>query len=230
MADDKKAAPPSGGGWDWVDFAGLAILVIAAIEVLRRIWNAITLRVDVPATPDAAFDVAEQGIANFSVYSAFPVFSTLALIISFILLALCVYFLMKINSLMDKLKAREDTPATEDIKIREPIEIKTRQNERWEEVQNLVRSNSESMWRLAILEADILLGEMLDTLGYSGEDIGEKLKAATRNEFETLDRAWEAHKVRNKIAHEGSEYALTHAEANRVVGLYQEVFEEFKFI
>lgn len=84
-------------------------------------------------------------------------------------------------------------------------------------------------WRLAILEADNLLSDLLKTLPYTGETVGEKLTNADRKKFTTLEDAWEAHKVRNKIAHEGSEYKLSEHEARKVIGLYKNVFQEFNF-
>ncbi|MBI1975430.1 MAG: hypothetical protein HYS59_00320 [Candidatus Vogelbacteria bacterium] len=103
-------------------------------------------------------------------------------------------------------------------------------NERWVEVESHVGSDNSSDWRIAILEADAMLDELLDLLGYSGESLGEKLKIVRRGDFKTLDDAWEAHKVRNILAHEGSAYQLSHRQAKRVIDLYRRVFEEFNYI
>lgn len=101
---------------------------------------------------------------------------------------------------------------------------------RWVQIQENMRSSNSSNWRTAILEADIILYEMLDRIGYAGDSIGEKLKNADRNAFRTLDDAWRAHKVRNSIAHEGASYQLSKSEAENTIGLYRKVFEEFYFI
>lgn len=103
-------------------------------------------------------------------------------------------------------------------------------NPRWQRVLNHIESGEEGEWRLAILECDIILGEMLERMGYHGETIGDKLKSVEPSDFATLDKAWEAHKVRNMIAHEGANFALSEREARRAVGLYKDVFEEFHFI
>ena len=85
-------------------------------------------------------------------------------------------------------------------------------------------------WRLCILEADIMLSEMLNKLNYKGDTIGDKLKTAAKGDFQTLDFAWEAHKIRNAIAHEGADFSLPQLEAKRVINLYKAVFEEFYYI
>jgi hypothetical protein len=103
------------------------------------------------------------------------------------------------------------------------------QNTRLAIIDAHMATQNELEWRLAILEADNLLSELLKTLPYSGETVGERLTNADRKKFTTLEDAWEAHKVRNKIAHEGSEYKLTEREARKVIGLYKNVFAEFNF-
>ncbi len=101
---------------------------------------------------------------------------------------------------------------------------------RWARVMEHAASPDEHQWRLAILEADIMLNELLDLKGYKGETMSEKMKRVNPADFHSIDDAWEAHKVRNKVAHEGSESPLTEREKNRVIGLYKRIFEEFGFI
>jgi len=101
---------------------------------------------------------------------------------------------------------------------------------KWQEVLAYVDSENPSDWRQAILEADIMLEEMLDAMTYDGEGVGEKLKQASKAEFTTLDKAWEAHKVRNAVAHEGASYRITQREARRVTELFRQVFQEFSYI
>ena len=101
---------------------------------------------------------------------------------------------------------------------------------RWRRIVEEAGSETEQNWRLAILEADIMLGEVLDNLSLPGETIGDKLKAVERSDFTTVDLAWEAHKIRNQIAHEGSSFLLNQRETKRILSLYQAVFEEFHII
>jgi hypothetical protein len=51
-----------------------------------------------------------------------------------------------------------------------------------------------------------------------------------KGDFKTLDAAWEAHKIRNAIAHEGSDFVLSQRESKRVIGLYEMVFNEFNYV
>jgi hypothetical protein len=103
-------------------------------------------------------------------------------------------------------------------------------NPKWRRVLAHIESQNESDWKLAIIEADIMLDEILDKLHLPGETIGEKMKVVEKSDFNTIDNAWEAHKIRNEIAHEGGDYVLTQHEARRVIALYQSVFEEFQIL
>ena len=73
--------------------------------------------------------------------------------------------------------------------------------QRWEKINAHLHSEKESDWRLAVLEADIMLDEFVTNLGYQGDSLGEKLKRIEKSDFTTLYSAWEAHALRNKIAH-----------------------------
>lgn len=101
---------------------------------------------------------------------------------------------------------------------------------RWRRVMDHANSPDEHQWRLAILEADIMLNELLDILGYRGETMGDKLKSVNRAQFNTIDQAWEAHRVRNRVAHESAENPLNEREKNAVIAMYASVFREFELI
>ncbi len=103
-------------------------------------------------------------------------------------------------------------------------------NAQWERVVRMVNTTIESDWRRAILEADIMLGDLLHAQGYRGQNIGDMLKEANPIQFTTLDMAWSAHKIRNHVAHGGEGFVLTDREAKGTIDLYRKVFEEFDYI
>lgn len=103
-------------------------------------------------------------------------------------------------------------------------------NPKWVQIEKNMQSHNMSEWRVAILEADILLYEMLSQMGYGGNSIGEMLKNVDKANFVTLDDAWRAHRIRNIIAHEGANYELSRDEAERTIRLYKRVFDEFYFV
>ena len=103
-------------------------------------------------------------------------------------------------------------------------------NEKWQRIVDFVNTDNPTEWRHAVIEADVMLEELLRTLGYQGDSVGELLKAIDKSDFLSLDAAWEAHKVRNSIAHAGGDFQLNERETRRTISLFETVFQEFKII
>jgi len=100
---------------------------------------------------------------------------------------------------------------------------------RWQRIEALYNQGGESNWRQAILDADIMLDDMLTHQGYRGDTIGEKLKSIEPSDFTGLQYAWAAHKVRNEIAHKGQDFILTEREAKQAMRWFKAVFAEFHY-
>jgi len=103
-------------------------------------------------------------------------------------------------------------------------------NEHWIKTIHYLFSEHPNDWKLAVIEADTMLDVLLGELGFKGESLGEKLKSATQDKFKDLTVAWEVHNIRNKIAHEGADFELSHHEAKRVIAIYEQIFRNFGFI
>jgi len=116
------------------------------------------------------------------------------------------------------------------LKEKESQGIGTFKNERWKKVLDYLFSINENDWKLAIIEADSMLFDLLTQLGFKGENLGDKLKEANTGNFRSLNSAWEVHNIRNKIAHEGSSFVISLHEAKRVISLYEQIFQEFGYI
>ncbi len=75
----------------------------------------------------------------------------------------------------------------------------------------------------AIMQADILLDKAMEFKGIPGATMGDRLKGATSQlSKSTLDMAWEAHRVRNRLAHELN-YHISESEARQVLGQFKAV-------
>jgi hypothetical protein len=85
-------------------------------------------------------------------------------------------------------------------------------------------------WKVGIIELDGILRDVLKEKGYPGETVADQLRGGETRPFASLENAWEAHKVRNRIAHDGMAFTMDKHEARRVYGLYKTVFEEFKLL
>jgi len=183
------------------------------------------------STPLSAWDVPGL-LANASSASvadglmhAWFIFSVIAIAVSVPFLAVVVYCGIRILQIRHR-----ERLGFEAVRKTVKLEDVPKTQLRWNHVLDEANADTPEKWRLAILEADIMLGELLDLRGYRGETMAEKMKQVDRINFNTIDLAWEAHKARNKIAHEGASHQLSAREARRVIDLYERVFKEFKYV
>lgn len=70
----------------------------------------------------------------------------------------------------------------------------------WQKIEQL-QNQGDTGWQLAIFEADKLLDHALKDAGFPGNTMGDRLKDARRT-FRNNDHVWQAHKLRNRLAHE----------------------------
>ncbi len=103
-------------------------------------------------------------------------------------------------------------------------------NPKWELVEKYYNSGNQSDWRIAIIEADILLFEVLQTSGFKGNTVGEMLKNANVAQLQTLQIAWKSHLIRNRLAHEGASLQLTRHMVEEAIEGFRAVFNELNFI
>ena len=153
------------------------------------------------------------------------VFSLISIAISIPFLAVAVYCWIRIAQIRRRerlaVRAAQRTVKEQDI---------PRTQLRWSRIEEQAGSSNPESWRLAILEADIMLSELLDLQGYRGETVADKMKQVDRAQFNSIDAAWEAHKVRNRVAHEGMTSDLNPREVRRVIELYKRALKEFRYI
>lgn len=159
-------------------------------------------------------------------YEYWPELMSIATVISILCFIAFWYIYQKMKEVKEKDREVFDTVLSSEINI----DGQPPKNKRWERILDYINSESQTEWRLAILDADIILEKMLTKSGYHGEGTGEKLKQVERSDFLTIDKAWEAHKIRNAIAHDGSDVILTKRMAKKAIDLYRQVFEEFEYI
>ncbi|MEK7580288.1 MAG: hypothetical protein AAB465_01595 [Patescibacteria group bacterium] len=97
---------------------------------------------------------------------------------------------------------------------------------KWEEIEGMSLGNDASA-KLAILEADKLIDGVLKIMSFGGSTMGERLKAACYR-YPDLTDVWEAHKIRNLIAHEN--YQLYPKTAARAINIFYHALKELGII
>jgi hypothetical protein len=71
----------------------------------------------------------------------------------------------------------------------------------WANVVKRVNSGTQEGLRLSILEADALVDYFLKRNGFAGEHMADRLSVISSQEVKSLERLWQAHRLRNELAH-----------------------------
>jgi hypothetical protein len=166
---------------------------------------------------------AKKGFLNFWEWLGSSGLKIFLIIFSFALLIGIVIIIYKIF----RLKKEKITHALDFIPKEESKELRT---SKWDVIKKKMDSDTPSDWKMAIIEADSIIDEIFKTIGFGGETLGERLKAVESSDFENLQGVWEAHKVRNKIAHEGDKFNINKEEAKNALEKYEKALKELKYI
>jgi uncharacterized membrane protein len=157
-----------------------------------------------------------------TLYGWWQVYSVFALILSAVFLYGIIYARIRINELGAK---QHEILHAEEIKWKQ-LHVKPESYGKLALVEQHAASDNPNDWRLAIIEADIMLEELLLEHHIPGGTIGERLKHMSHSTLHSLDDAWAAHKVRNEIAHKGGDFILTKRLVNETIAKYRRVFDE----
>lgn len=181
-------------------------------------------------TPLLQFFFGEAGLFSFvSIAGAADVLAVLwtVLVVAGYLAALFfLYFFIYASIGIGKLSAIESARVAAHEKAFAIKRDGVVQSGRFVQVRAHVDSENPNDWKHAIIEADIILDKALKQLGYAGVSLGERLRSITPTMLASIDDAWEAHKVRNHLAHSGPDFVLTHKLARETILRYERVLTE----
>ncbi len=219
MADAK--GPPGGGGKKpggppkpgAAPQKGVLIEVIVAFVVLAVI---------LPILWAMFSSSGGWGIPTF-LSDAYAFLKTVATIVCMIALVIIVYAFMRISEISKEEAKKLGLELSWDSERKQ-------KNVRWERVEQYMTSLNPSDWKIAILEADNILDDIVERIGYKGATLGERLKNIEASDFPYLEEAWQAHKLRNALAHKGTDYELSKSEAEQAINIYHRVFTALGYL
>lgn len=191
---------------------GEIILFIVAIILLSSVAGFVV----------SFFSADGGGVKDFFL-RVYEFVTTVSTIISMLALVIAVYAFMRIGEL-----ASEETKKL-GLALNWNSE-KKQKNVRWERVENYMTSLNPSDWKIAILEADNILDQVVERMGYQGTTLGERMKNIEASDFPYLDDAWTAHKTRNAIAHKGTDYEINRSDAEQTINIYHRIFKELGYL
>lgn len=102
-----------------------------------------------------------------------------------------------------------------------------RMEKNWKKIVARIDTGLESEYKLAVIEADNMLNEILKKMGYGGESLGESLEKLTAATLPDIEGIREAHQVRNNIIHDPN-YKLSLNEARRLLDIFEKAFKDLE--
>jgi len=90
----------------------------------------------------------------------------------------------------------------------------------WDRIKKRVESGAESDYKLAIIDADDFLVEVLDNRGFEGKDFLETINKAGRLIAPILNDVIRAHETRNSIVY-NPDFKLSADEAKKMLATYE---------
>ncbi|MFA5962314.1 MAG: hypothetical protein WC848_06545 [Parcubacteria group bacterium] len=110
-----------------------------------------------------------------------------------------------------------------------PSEFGNRKNKlraKWAKVRVRLESKNESEYKVAIIEADNIIDNLVARMNYKGTNLTERLDSITPGQIENIEDLRKAHEIRNRIIHDET-FVLTKAEAEKIFGYYEDFLRFF---
>ncbi len=145
----------------------------------------------------------------------------LAVIVSALSICGIIYAVIKANKIFQAMHVFDEPKSA-------PLE-KNKNQEDWDKILAGGKSENENDRKQAVISADSLIDKIFAMAGYSGETLSEKLKNIKPADLDSLDALWEAHKIRNRIAHE-PDYQLSKEDSERALTNFEKALKELEYI
>ncbi len=97
---------------------------------------------------------------------------------------------------------------------------------KWAKVKKKLDSKNESDYKVAIIEADKIIDDLIARMNYKGENMTERLDNITPGQIENVEDLRKAHEIRNRIIHDEN-FVLTEEEARKTFDYYEDFLRFF---
>lgn len=180
-----------------------------------------------PPDPITVFRSLSENSGDIAVVTTSPAFLFIKfvfVVLSLVFLLHSIYLLRKIGLIGEQVRFYRDAFAK-----KLPPVVKDEFVKGWEQVRARMQAMREPEWKLAIIEADKLLDELLRRMGHKGKDMGARLKRLGPEQLPNINDIWKAHKVRNLLSHDVN-YHISFSEAQWVIHAYEDALKEFHIL
>ncbi len=143
------------------------------------------------------------------------------LLISVFFIGMLIFLLFK-SGYMDY-RFKEDYA---ELKKTKPA-FKVKVDKNWDEVIKQAKDEREAERKMAIIEADDIVNDVLTQVGYEGGDLLEKLEGLSKEIIPNIEEVKDAHRKRRDIVYDPNR-SLSREEAIELVSVYERVFKDLQ--
>ncbi len=111
----------------------------------------------------------------------------------------------------------------------ELITQKSKLQIKWNKIKERLKSEDQSDYKVAIIEGDNIIDDLIARMGYKGENFGERLDNINPGQIENIESLRFAHNVRNQIIH-NENFVLTKDDAYKVLDCFEEFLRYFQVL
>jgi hypothetical protein len=98
---------------------------------------------------------------------------------------------------------------------------------RWEAIKKRLETGQEKDFKVAIIEADEMIGDLVKRMGYGGENLGEIFQSIPDNQVESITEVRKAHEIKNRIVQD-EHFKIGEQEVRETFNSYEKFLDEFE--
>jgi hypothetical protein len=185
-------------------------------DILSGALHSLLAQTSSGAIPSAALDI-------------FAIVRSVIIALVLLFFGFAFYVFLRIWPMRRRLHIYEGIAAYREMPPTEVVDFTATHREvirrQWIALLRRIEEGTKQSLPLAVVEADRLMDQTLKQFGYPGENFGERLRGLPPGTIANLDALWNAHRLRNRIAHEPGA-APTRDEVLEALGAYKKAFDD----
>jgi hypothetical protein len=110
-----------------------------------------------------------------------------------------------------------------------PLISQKKMAKKWEKIRRRLESGNVAQYKLAILEADKIVDEILEGMKLVGENMADRLEKANPAHIVNIEALQKSHQIRNRIIKEPN-FSMTKEEAKETIRPFREFLEHLEYL
>jgi len=98
-------------------------------------------------------------------------------------------------------------------------------SKRWGKIKKRLEKDNEAEYKLALIEADKMLDDILKRMGYGEESLNDKLKRLSSSDVSNLEELLKANEICQNVVHD-PDYRLDKEKAKEIISIFEKSFKD----